>query len=512
MRSRRLICDLCQSAAPRFFCEADEAFLCAPCDAGIHGANALAQRHKRAPLDAEGYPMLSKARADKPGKSAVDPVPTKPHVVPHMKEEPSTKRRRSSGQLLCRTSCRAVLQNGALQEVPVLQQGSNATEEAHDCKTRVDATKVNCKGPVVKTEFPDKEFDLNNSQLPNSETELWARSCIGEHEDGSPGEESERCQECPDTCSFFYEDVEERFRHEISHTLPLIVGPRESSTITCSSTEESDSPSFDGGFYSGGMQWDVWPDERFREYGDGWQWPEVDDGGVCGVNILLDVKKDDFRGCSLRLDYEDVLSAWSGREGGTLWPHASKLQTVPAEPGKEDQMEQAGVALKHNSGGEELHRSKPLPGVSYELLRKRPEQVAVTKEQSPKDVGEKGSNYKIETTQNVKQQAVMGQWCASPKYEPVWEMQDGSGLTVCESPLDGVVPTMHVKESMGDGVEGEPMIPREARVMRYREKRRTRLVGKKIRYEVRKLNAERRPRVKGRFIKRGDVVSVPVIS
>ncbi|MCD7451798.1 hypothetical protein HAX54_013447 [Datura stramonium] len=43
---------------------------------------------------------------------------------------------------------------------------------------------------------------------------------------------------------------------------------------------------------------------------------------------------------------------------------------------------------------------------------------------------------------------------------------------------------------------------REARVSRYREKRRTRLFSKKIRYEVRKLNAEKRPRLKGRFIKR----------
>ncbi|KAK8921505.1 Zinc finger protein CONSTANS-LIKE 16 [Platanthera zijinensis] len=43
---------------------------------------------------------------------------------------------------------------------------------------------------------------------------------------------------------------------------------------------------------------------------------------------------------------------------------------------------------------------------------------------------------------------------------------------------------------------------REARVTRYREKRRTRLFAKKIRYEVRKLNAEKRPRMKGRFVKR----------
>ncbi|KAI3787364.1 hypothetical protein L1987_41792 [Smallanthus sonchifolius] len=43
---------------------------------------------------------------------------------------------------------------------------------------------------------------------------------------------------------------------------------------------------------------------------------------------------------------------------------------------------------------------------------------------------------------------------------------------------------------------------REARVSRYREKRRSRLFSKKIRYEVRKLNAEKRPRMKGRFVKR----------
>jgi CCT motif len=48
---------------------------------------------------------------------------------------------------------------------------------------------------------------------------------------------------------------------------------------------------------------------------------------------------------------------------------------------------------------------------------------------------------------------------------------------------------------------------REARVSRYREKRRTRLFAKKIRYEVRKLNAEKRPRMKGRFIKRTNMAA-----
>ena len=37
---------------------------------------------------------------------------------------------------------------------------------------------------------------------------------------------------------------------------------------------------------------------------------------------------------------------------------------------------------------------------------------------------------------------------------------------------------------------------RESSVLRYKEKRQSRLFSKKIRYEVRKLNADKRPRLK----------------
>lgn len=50
---------------------------------------------------------------------------------------------------------------------------------------------------------------------------------------------------------------------------------------------------------------------------------------------------------------------------------------------------------------------------------------------------------------------------------------------------------------------------REARVSRYREKRRKRLFSKKIRYEVRKLNAEKKPRMKGRFVQRPFLTTPP---
>lgn len=51
----------------------------------------------------------------------------------------------------------------------------------------------------------------------------------------------------------------------------------------------------------------------------------------------------------------------------------------------------------------------------------------------------------------------------------------------------------------------EKELDRRMRVERYRRKRRERAFVKKIRYEVRKLNAEQRPRFKGRFIKQKDL-------
>ncbi|XP_074287307.1 protein CHLOROPLAST IMPORT APPARATUS 2-like [Silene latifolia] len=49
---------------------------------------------------------------------------------------------------------------------------------------------------------------------------------------------------------------------------------------------------------------------------------------------------------------------------------------------------------------------------------------------------------------------------------------------------------------------GENGAVRDAIVQRYKEKRRTRLFSKKIRYQVRKVNADQRPRMKGRFVRR----------
>ncbi|XP_052198046.1 zinc finger protein CONSTANS-LIKE 7 [Diospyros lotus] len=75
-----------------------------------------------------------------------------------------------------------------------------------------------------------------------------------------------------------------------------------------------------------------------------------------------------------------------------------------------------------------------------------------------------------------------------------WAVPERSSLS-----SSGDVP-VRVKEEAGE--EGKAAGKREARVQRYKEKRQSRLFSKRIRYEVRKINAENRPRIKGRFVKR----------
>ncbi|KAH6757664.1 hypothetical protein C2S52_023345 [Perilla frutescens var. hirtella] len=66
----------------------------------------------------------------------------------------------------------------------------------------------------------------------------------------------------------------------------------------------------------------------------------------------------------------------------------------------------------------------------------------------------------------------------------------------------GAVESMGKSEGVAVAVSG---MDREARVMRYREKRKNRRFEKTIRYASRKAYAETRPRIKGRFAKRSEL-------
>ncbi|GAB4824307.1 hypothetical protein Ancab_007194 [Ancistrocladus abbreviatus] len=99
-----------------------------------------------------------------------------------------------------------------------------------------------------------------------------------------------------------------------------------------------------------------------------------------------------------------------------------------------------------------------------------------------------GDEKKVTLHLNLNYQEVLQAW--SNRGSP-WADNDFA-ISVPNYSYMGEVPIM----------EEERITRREASVLRYKEKRQSRLFSKKIRYQVRKFNADKRPRIKGRFVKR----------
>ncbi|ESQ41400.1 hypothetical protein EUTSA_v10014044mg [Eutrema salsugineum] len=104
-------------------------------------------------------------------------------------------------------------------------------------------------------------------------------------------------------------------------------------------------------------------------------------------------------------------------------------------------------------------------------------------------------------------------------YEQIMEAWSDKGTLYVDGEPPQTVPDLHASADAftGGGEAGSLWaVPemetterlwrghREASLLRYKEKRQNRLFSKRIRYQVRKLNAEKRPRIKGRFVKRDD--------
>ncbi|OUZ99167.1 CCT domain [Macleaya cordata] len=100
---------------------------------------------------------------------------------------------------------------------------------------------------------------------------------------------------------------------------------------------------------------------------------------------------------------------------------------------------------------------------------------------------EEEEEKKISLNLNLNYQEVMDAWSNRGS---LWATDDYS-QSMANNTFMGEVPVMEEEKTR-----------REAKVLRYKEKRQSRLFSKKIRYQVRKLNAEKRPRLKGRFVKR----------
>ncbi|VFQ91865.1 unnamed protein product [Cuscuta campestris] len=88
-----------------------------------------------------------------------------------------------------------------------------------------------------------------------------------------------------------------------------------------------------------------------------------------------------------------------------------------------------------------------------------------------------------------------------------WSGRESNNMSLYAVPEMAGSKFRNDREKAGDGGDDAAIavagqVQRAASVLRYKEKRQNRLFSKTIRYQVRKLNAEKRPRVKGRFVRR----------
>ncbi|KAG4984563.1 hypothetical protein AAZX31_10G260600 [Glycine max] len=387
-------CDSCITKRARWYCAADDAFLCQACDSSVHSANPLARRHERVRLKTASYKSTDeqqqqqqqqpptwhtkKPRTPRHGKHSRNNNPF--HLVPEEGSEEANSHDENEEQLLYR--------------VPIFDPfvaelcGTNSSPSPVTSTDQgvVAAAEVEYKG------FQSNGFCSNSSEMENlhgmlpSDAELaefaadvesllgrgLENECVGMEELGLVDAKEEECSVGSGKVKM--EDQEESPLVEME--MDMVVG--------------RDDQSFELSF-----DYETCEEVKVCDLGL---------GNELGAKKENDdeVKKNKI---SLQLDYEAVIIAWASQK--SPWTTADKPNLDPDECWKQ----------------------------------------------------------------------CMGS-CETAYHHPCGEM---GGFGIHPVIIDG---------------------GREARVSRYREKRRTRLFSKKIRYEVRKLNAEKRPRMKGRFVKR----------
>ncbi|CAL5055716.1 unnamed protein product [Urochloa decumbens] len=382
-------CDSCLRRRARWYCAADDAFLCQACDASVHSANPLARRHERLRLRPTSPPVG--AASTSTSMPAATKKRRQQQVAPAAWSRRKARTRRppvkSVGALLSRK----------LIVVPEVTVESSSSE---DLKADEEEEEEQLLYRVPT--FDRALAELCSPPPPADDSPAAAASCFREEHAKAVAVAAESpVQQLPDSFAAGFGPTDAELR-EFAADMEALLGQG-----------LDDGNELDESFYmeslglmapqsaeDGGRVVKMETDSSAISHSDEGcfeQKASVSNGGVAPDAPFLK------RSLDLRLDYEAVIESWGSSPwtGGhrpdvrldDFWPHA------------------------HHSG--------------------------------------------------------------------VW-MAGGGRLLGGEA----LAPRL----GMGGG--------REARVSRYREKRRTRLFAKKIRYEVRKLNAEKRPRMKGRFVKR----------
>ncbi|KAK1302501.1 Zinc finger protein CONSTANS-LIKE 16 [Acorus calamus] len=383
-------CDNCMRRRARWYCAADDAFLCQACDSSVHSANPLARRHQRLRLKTSSFrPIPSAApawthgftrKARTPRKHTTTPpaalLPHKAVVVPEIGSDNGSEESEEE-QLLYRVP----IFDPDLAEFCSSNNGSlGAVDQETEKVPRVFSADARAPGADALHVLLPTDTDL-------AEFAANVESLLGR------GLDEDECTYCIDGLGFFADEEEKQ---------------RMRSDVKLEEMEE-EVMSYDQMMMEG--ETELTTLEFDFETGEGEEKTEMK--AMDGCDGGRRVKK-----ISLRLNHEAVIDAWSS--GGSPWTDGRRPQFDSDDCWPDFLMGIGGGEVQGSYGG-----------------------------------------------------------------------MIGGARAVALGGGGG-----------GGGGDGG----REARVSRYREKRRTRLFSKKIRYEVRKLNAEKRPRMKGRFVKRSSFV------
>ncbi|KAL1325815.1 hypothetical protein HN51_035863 [Arachis hypogaea] len=397
-------CDSCLRRRARWFCAADDAFLCHACDNLVHSANQLASRHERVRLQTASCKLTNKVTTAHAWHSGFT---RKARTPRHNNNKHLALQQRLKDQVLFNTAC-------VLPVVPELGVEETALLDDHESEEQ-----LLCRVPV---------FDPFDAELCND--------VYSEVRDEKNHEERGCCDDLESFSEFLPSDMDlAEFAADVENLLGSGID-EDSLGIDCKEEVQREDACVRAettiNIKEGAMVMVKVKDE------------ELDSDTASHLQSVFDITNDD----EFDWNIESVLL--STEEKAT-----------------------AAAPVSNNSDSVSEEKKRDI------FLRLNYEEVinAWASQGSPWTTG------------------------TPPPFNPhdhSWpNFLDPSGGDVhqCSSYGDG----RSVRGHVGDG-------GREARVSRYREKRRTRLFAKKIRYEVRKLNAEKRPRMKGRFVKRSCLV------
>ncbi|CAI0552383.1 unnamed protein product [Linum tenue] len=458
-------CDSCIRRRARWYCAADDAFLCQSCDSSVHSANPLARRHERVRLKTASLKSLSLPDDGGGGGGAAGSLPQQPASWHRgFTRKPRTPRANGATKTTSFSSPPSVSKssNSNTMRAPLVpevgsddhDEESAAAEEEHQLLYRV---------PI----FDPLELCNSDDSFPHHHHHHH-QSTVSASNGSSTGGDSSNQESLlhmqglvlPSDMELaeFAADVESLLGNGLENES---FGMEELGILDCSNKDDGDVSKMVKMEITGELL-----NENHKQYHDG------GGGGGGGELVVMECGggDDDSDEPPFQLSFE-----YGDEEGATC----------------HEEEEEEKMVMQLRAEGDEVGDNMEIGGKKRKrniLLRLNYEAVMAAWDTTTQGSASPWTNgRRPEFDVNECWPDCMGgcgrEYLHHHQHHLLgYQLGEGRSLGAATA-------------TAGDG-------GREARVSRYREKRRTRLFSKKIRYEVRKLNAEKRPRMKGRFVKR----------